>query len=172
MRDQSENKDWVLYLIENRGCTYVGVSPDPIRRLRQHNKEIKGGAIYTTAKSAEWQHVCLVSGFQTKQQSMQFEWAVKHVQPRNAGGLYNRIKKLYTVLSKERWTSKAPLASTVPLHVEWLIPFNPHPEHEVLPEYITETFHPKLANSTISGVVITGDAKTGDAITCDTITPS
>ncbi len=144
---ETESKDWILYLIENRGCTYVGVSPDPKRRLRQHNREIKGGAIYTTSRTPEWQHVCLVKGFQTKQQSMQFEWAVKHVQPRNAGGLSNRINKLYTVLCSDRGTSKAPLASTVPLQVEWLIPFNPHPPHDELPEYITEIFHPKIAEA-------------------------
>lgn len=132
---------WTMYLIENNGCTYVGVSPDPKRRLRQHNKEIKGGAVYTTSKSPNWRHVCLVTGFQTKQQSMQFEWAVKHVPPRDAGGLLNRIKKLCTTLNKTQWTSKAPLASAVPLHVEWLAPLpaalSPMPS---LPTYVTQSF--------------------------------
>ena len=53
---------------------------------------------------------------------MQFEWALKHVPPRNAGGIRNRIKKLYTLLNKPRWTSKSPLASTVPLQIEWCKP--------------------------------------------------
>ena len=92
--------DWQLYIIENKGCTYVGVSPDPIRRLRQHNGEIKGGAKDTTSKGPGWEHICLISGFQDKIQAMQFEWAVKHVQPRNAGGIINRLKKLCVVLNK------------------------------------------------------------------------
>ena len=66
--------DWQLYIIENKGCTYVGVSPDPIRRLRQHNGEIKGGAKYTTSKGPGWEHIYLISGFQDKIQAMQFEW--------------------------------------------------------------------------------------------------
>ncbi len=70
---------------------------------------------------------------------MQFEWAVKHVPPRNAGGLVNRIKKLYTTLNKPQWTSNAPPAIEVPLHVEWLVP---HPTNE-LPPYVTETFNPE-----------------------------
>ena len=113
---------WSFYIIENNGATYAGVSPTPVRRLRQHNGEIKGGAKYTTGRGPGWTHVCLISGFQDKIQAMQFEWAVKHVPPRNAGGLVNRIKKLYVTLNKERWTLNAPLAKTVPLVVEWKIP--------------------------------------------------
>tara|TARA_B100001093_G_C26222181_1_gene756629 strand:- start:78 stop:482 length:405 start_codon:yes stop_codon:yes gene_type:complete len=129
---------WIFYIIKNDNCTYAGVSPDPIRRLRQHNGEIKGGAKYTTSKGAGWKHVCLVKGFQDKIQCMQFEWAVKHVVPRNAGGLVNRISKLYTVLNKAQWTSKSPLAETVSLELEWHIDkiSNKH----TLPKHVIETF--------------------------------
>ena len=48
----------------------MGVSPDPIRRLRQHNGEIKGGAKYTTSKGCGWKHICLISGFEDKIQAM------------------------------------------------------------------------------------------------------
>lgn len=126
--------DWSFYIIVNNHATYAGVSPDPVRRLRQHNSEIKGGAKYTTSKGEGWTHFCLVSGFQDKIQAMQFEWAVKHVAPRNAGGILNRIKKLYIVLNKERWTAKAPLASTVPLEVVW---YQDNPCREItVPNYI------------------------------------
>ena len=129
---------WIFYIIKNDNCTYAGVSPDPVRRLRQHNGEIKGGAKYTTSKGAGWKHVCLVKGFQDKIQCMQFEWAVKHEVPRNAGGLVNRISKLYTVLNKAQWTSKSPLAETVPLELEWHIDkiSNKH----TLPKHVIETF--------------------------------
>lgn len=128
--------DWQLYIIENKGCTYVGVSPDPIRRLRQHNGEIKGGAKYTTSKGPGWEHVCLISGFQDKIQAMQFEWAVKHVQPRNAGGIINRLKKLCVVLNKNKWTSKAPHACGIPLIIKWKKKYD-FGEYS-LPVYITE----------------------------------
>ena len=111
--------DWVFYIIRNGRSTYAGISPDPVRRLRQHNGEIRGGAKYTTGRGPGWNHVCLVRGFRDKIEAMQFEWAVKHVPPRDAGGIENRLRKLNTVLCKERWTSNAPLASEVPLTVEW-----------------------------------------------------
>lgn len=111
--------DWIFYIIKNEYATYAGVSPDPVRRLRQHNGELKGGAKYTTGRGSGWKHVCFVKGFQNKIQALQFEWAVKHVLPRNAGGIDKRLHKLYTVLCKQHWTSKSPLASTVPLTLEW-----------------------------------------------------
>lgn len=109
--------DWKFYIIQNNYATYAGVSPDPVRRLRQHNGEIKGGAKYTTARAPGWRHICIVSGFHDKIQALQFEWAVKHYPPRNAGGIINRIKKLIGVLNKERWTSNSPEAKDVYLTV-------------------------------------------------------
>ena len=132
-----EIKDkWSCYIIENKGCTYVGVSNNVDKRLRAHNGEIKGGAKYTTSKGPGWKHICIISGFPTKIESMQFEWALKHVPPRNAGGIKNRIRKLHFLLNKRRWTSKAPLAVTIPLTIKWME--NYKPEHFILPSYITE----------------------------------
>jgi predicted GIY-YIG superfamily endonuclease len=111
--------NWVCYIIENNGFTYVGVSNNAEKRLRAHNGEISGGAKYTTSKGSGWSHICIISGFPTKIESMQFEWALKHVPPRNAGGIINRIKKLLKLLNKERWTSKSPLAETMPLVLHW-----------------------------------------------------
>ena len=130
--------EWIFYIIKNNNCTYAGLSPDPVRRLRQHNREIKGGAKYTTSKGPGWKHICLVKGFQDKIQSMQFEWAVKHVLPRDAGGLVNRISKLYIVLNKTQWTSKSPVAKTVPLELECHIDMMSN-EYS-LPEHVIETF--------------------------------
>ena len=120
--NNNDNDDkWVFYIVHNKGYTYAGVSPDPVKRLRKHNGELAGGAKYTLSKGKGWTHVCLIHGFQTKIQALQFEWASKHVPPRDAGGLINRVKKLYILLNKERWTSKSPEAKTVPLIVEWKI---------------------------------------------------
>ena len=123
---------WYLYIIENKQRTYVGVSPYPIRRLRQHNGEIKGGAKYTTSFGPGWKHVCLVEGFRDKIEAMQFEWAVKHAPPRNVGGIMSRIKKMQNIMHKEKWTTKSPLSKDVPLviimvqniDIEWKIPDN------------------------------------------------
>lgn len=129
--------EWFFYLIKNNNSTYAGVSPTPDKRLRQHNGEIKGGAKYTTSKGPGWEHICLIGGFQDKIQSMQFEWAVKHVPPRGAGGVENRIKKMLIVCNKERWTSKAPLAKDVPLTIYWKSDID---TSVVLPEYIKEIY--------------------------------
>ena len=73
------------------------ISNNVEKRLRAHNGEIKGGAKYTTSKGPGWKHICLIHGFPTKIESMQFEWALKHIKPRNAGGIIKRIKKLNTL---------------------------------------------------------------------------
>jgi len=127
---------WLFYIIHNKGYTYAGVSPDPVKRLRKHNGELVGGAKYTLSKGTGWEHVCLISGFQTKQQSLQFEWAFKHVPPMSAGGLVNRVKKLYVLLNKSQWTSKSIPANKVPLTLEWKmdIPCS----NRMVPTYITD----------------------------------
>ena len=129
---------WSFYIIQNKGCTYAGVSPDPVKRLRKHNGELSGGAKYTQSKGPGWTHVCLVHGFQNKIQALQFEWASKHVPPRDAGGLVNRLKKLFILFNKKQWTSKSPESSSVPLVLEWKIPRPAALKEEILPLYVTE----------------------------------
>ena len=137
LEDNSNPEDkWVFYIVHNKGCTYAGVSPDPVKRLRKHNGEISGGAKYTLSKGPGWEHVCLIHGFQTKIQALQFEWASKHVPPRDAGGLINRVKKLYILLNKAQWTSKSPLAKTVPLSIEWKM--SVEFKDRTVPSYITD----------------------------------
>lgn len=50
--------NWSLYLLENSssGITYLGVTTDKDRRLKQHNGLLKGGAKFTTARkgNGEW----------------------------------------------------------------------------------------------------------------------
>ena len=128
---------WCCYIIENKKYTYVGVSNNVKKRLRAHNGDIKGGAKYTTSKGSGWKHICVIHGFPTKIESMQFEWALKHVPPRNAGGMKNRIKKLLILLYKEKWTSKSPLSETMPLTIEW-IDNSYRPDDFCLPVYINE----------------------------------
>jgi hypothetical protein len=71
---------------------------------------------------------------------MQFEWALKHVPPRNAGGIVNRIKKLFILCNKTQWTSKSPLAETMPLTIEW-VNNSYQSENTTLPVYIKEKDH-------------------------------
>jgi len=57
---------FVYLLVSTNGNTYVGATVDLERRLRQHNKEIKGGAHATgmkVAKGETWERAGHVSGF-------------------------------------------------------------------------------------------------------------
>ena len=52
---------------------YIGYSPNPHRRLRQHNGEIAGGA--APAGGQPYSLQLIVSGFATEQSALQFEAA-------------------------------------------------------------------------------------------------
>jgi predicted GIY-YIG superfamily endonuclease len=131
--------DWHVYVICNNNNTYVGATPYPNRRLRQHNGEIKGGAKYTLSKGPGWKHICIISGFHTKIQALQFEWAVKHVKPINKGGIINRLRKLINVLNRNKWTSKSPNASEINLIMDWHMNID-FGDYQI-PSYIAEIFH-------------------------------
>jgi hypothetical protein len=68
-----------VYLLQAIDCnkSYIGMTNDPMRRLKQHNGDISGGARAT--RGWKWQHVMIVSGFPTKRDALQFEWYWKHV---------------------------------------------------------------------------------------------
>ena len=115
-------KKWCCYIIENNGYTYCGASNDVKHRLRCHNGEIKGGAKYTTSKGNGWKLICIIHGFPDKTTALQCDWGIKHIQPIHTGGVRNHIKKLITVLNKDKWTYKSPYSSSIILTLEWLVP--------------------------------------------------
>jgi predicted GIY-YIG superfamily endonuclease len=103
-----------VYLLEStHGNTYVGATVDLVRRLRQHNKEIKGGAHATGIKVAQgetWRRVCYVKGFPNWQSALQFEWRWKQLSrklPIKIPPLERRVSALKTLLAFEKPTSKA-----------------------------------------------------------------
>jgi len=103
-----------VYLLESTNkSTYVGATIDVDRRLRQHNKEISGGAVATgikVAKGETWRRHCYISGFPTWQAALQFEWRWKQLSrklPQAMNPLEKRMNALTELLNLERSTSKA-----------------------------------------------------------------
>jgi predicted GIY-YIG superfamily endonuclease len=104
---------YLLLACPKRDATYVGATVDLERRLRQHNKEIKGGAHATGAKVAKgdtWIRAAHVAGFPDWQAALQFEWRWKQItrkMPVKMKPLDRRIAALKQLLSLERPTTKA-----------------------------------------------------------------
>lgn len=120
-----------VYLLESTNkSTYVGATVDLDKRLRQHNKEIKGGAHATSIKVQQgevWTRVCHVEGFPDWQAALQFEWRWKQLSRKitiNMKPIERRIMALKQLISLERPTSKAKAYS------EWPSPPQVIPECE------------------------------------------
>jgi predicted GIY-YIG superfamily endonuclease len=109
----SEKSFFVYLLVSSDDATYVGATVDLNHRLRQHNKEIKGGAHATSAKVGKghtWTRACHVAGFPDWPAALQFEWRWKHLNrqmPTKMFPLERRMRALQKLLSLERPTSKA-----------------------------------------------------------------
>jgi predicted GIY-YIG superfamily endonuclease len=119
---------FVYLLVSTKGNTYVGATVDLTRRLRQHNKEIKGGAHATGVKVAQgetWVRAAHVSGFPDWPAALQFEWRWKQISRKygvNINPLEKRMIALKDLLALERPTTKA-IAYT-----EWPAPPEVHCE--------------------------------------------
>lgn len=104
---------FVYLLLSSSQSTYVGATIDLDRRLRQHNKEIKGGAVATGAKVERgevWVRVAHVTGFPDWQSALQFEWRWKQLSRKismKTKPLERRIMALKQLLHLDRPTSKA-----------------------------------------------------------------
>lgn len=104
---------YVYLLVSTNGNTYVGATKDLNRRLRQHNKEIKGGAHATGIKVSQgeiWTRVAHISGFPDWQAALQFEWRWKQLSRKlsiNLNPLERRITALIELLNLPQSTTKA-----------------------------------------------------------------
>jgi putative endonuclease len=104
---------FVYILLSTDNSTYIGATFDLERRLRQHNKEIKGGAIATGAKVSNgqiWVRIAHVENFPDWQAALQFEWRLKQLSRKislSINPLHRRMLALKQLLKLERPTSKA-----------------------------------------------------------------
>jgi putative endonuclease len=92
-----------VYIIKSDNKSYVGMTNNFFRRIRQHNKEIKGGARYTS-KSKNWLPICIIDGFKDKSSACQCEWRLK----RGKNGPNGRIEYLSKFIFEEnKWTKNS-----------------------------------------------------------------
>jgi predicted GIY-YIG superfamily endonuclease len=119
----------VVYCLENfqNGLTYVGVTNNFPRRLRQHNGELKGGAKYTTNNSSAWRPFLLIKGFPGRQTALQHEYRLhgrvslprKQVNPFGKTSRGRRLGQIQRALTLPQFTSKAIPTNELKLKLHW-----------------------------------------------------
>jgi predicted GIY-YIG superfamily endonuclease len=109
---------YVYFIESTNGSTYIGATVDLDKRIRQHNKEIKGGATATSIKvnmGEIWSYVCYIENCQNWTAALQCEWRWKQIsrqiqktkprqKPRD-----RRLEALDKLLELDKPTSKAEL---------------------------------------------------------------
>jgi structure-specific endonuclease subunit SLX1 len=100
-------KEVFCYLIRSKvtpSRTYVGMTIDPPRRLKQHNGTGSNGARFTRV-GRPWEFVCWVKGFFNIRQALQFEWMWKKIRVKSVHSVRGhrlRMLKLSLVLGKNK----------------------------------------------------------------------
>ena len=111
---------YVYLLVSSDGATYVGATVDLDHRLRQHNKEIKGGAHATSIKvdgGEIWVRAAHVSGFPDWRSALQFEWRWKQLSRKYQSKKIPPLEKRMIAL-KELMTLDKPTILSIP-YAEW-----------------------------------------------------
>jgi predicted GIY-YIG superfamily endonuclease len=113
---------YFVYFIEaTNGRTYIGATVDLNKRIRQHNKEITGGARATSIevkKGHTWNYVCHIENCPTWTAALQVEWRWKHIARQiqkakpNQMPKERRLEALEKLLALDKPTSNAELYSS------------------------------------------------------------
>ena len=98
-------REYFVYLLANTlaSRTYIGVTNNLKRRLKQHNVKLAGGAKYTKAfkGDGEWFYYCRISNL-TKSEALTIEATARRMNTKLTGGkpVENRVKVLVVILQE------------------------------------------------------------------------
>lgn len=77
VEDVTTGPTWCVYMLANeQGHTYVGITTDVARRVRQHNGEVIGGARATRGRGV-WRIVHIEDGFPGRAAAQSREYYLK-----------------------------------------------------------------------------------------------
>ncbi|KAK4211487.1 hypothetical protein QBC37DRAFT_426888 [Rhypophila decipiens] len=130
---------YILRSTVRRASLYIGSTPNPPRRLKQHNGDSAGGASRTSRTSLRpWEMVGLVSGFPSMVAALKFEWALAnahltqhipsssritfHTQKKRNGHPKRPVHSLTSILSNLHLLLRVPSFGRWPLKVHFFAP--------------------------------------------------
>lgn len=105
---------WCCYVLCNDETrrSYCGMTSDLPRRLRQHNRQLAGGARATARGAGKWRVALALVGFASQREALRAEWRLKHPSHGRwrGGGVTARAEALLEILCHgptEQWTSRS-----------------------------------------------------------------
>ncbi len=105
---------WYCYIIKSKdphhpNKSYNGSTNNIIKRLRQHNGEITGGA-FRTKIGRPWEYFAVLKGLSDHINALSCEWRIrypdnKRKKEKKYKGIKGRIVGLNEILQLEKWTN-------------------------------------------------------------------
>ena len=91
--------DYFVYIIKgindyNKTKFYIGFTNNLYRRIKQHNRDIKGGAKAT--QGYKWKYFAIITNFRGKIEGLQIEWRLKHSTKKT--GIVNKINSFLSYI--------------------------------------------------------------------------